>query len=83
MKELLGEYIHKNECVPGYFAQKDCNIEDRFTDIFGFQVWKLVSDRSDRWGPTFTSGLLIRFAAKREDGRDHFQGAVISFLPLF
>ena len=64
-----------------YFAKTGCKIEDGFTDIFGFQVWKLVSDRSDRWGPTFTSGLLIRFAAKREDGRDHFHGAAISFLP--
>ena len=49
-----------------YFAKISGKIEDGFTDIFGFQVWKLVSDRSDRRGPTFTSGLLIRFAAKRK-----------------
>lgn len=24
MKELLGEHIHKNECVPGYFAKMGC-----------------------------------------------------------
>lgn len=49
-----------------YFAQKGCKIEYGFTDIFGFRVRYFVLDRSARWGPTFTSGLLIRFAAKRK-----------------
>lgn len=35
-------------------------------DIFELRVRYFVLDRSGRWGPTFTSGLLINFAAKRK-----------------
>lgn len=50
-----------------YFAQMGCKIEDGFTDIFGFQVRCFVFDRSDCvWDGPFTTGLLIRFAAKRK-----------------
>ena len=49
-----------------YFAKMGCKIEDGFTDISGFQVMCFVLDWSGHWGPTFTSGLFIKFAAKRE-----------------
>ena len=49
-----------------YFAKMGCKIEDGFTDIFGFQVMYLELDWSGRLGLTFTTGLFIRFAAKRE-----------------
>jgi hypothetical protein len=49
-----------------YFAKTGCKIEDGFTDILGFQVMCFVLDWSGRWGPTFTSGLFIKFAAKRK-----------------
>ena len=57
----------KIEHVGVYFAQMGCKIEDGFTDIFGFQVRCFVFDRSDCvWDEPFTTGLLIRFAAKRK-----------------
>ncbi len=56
----------KIEHVGVYFAKKGCKIENGFADIFGFQVMYLVLDWSDRLGLTFTTGFLIRFAAKRE-----------------
>jgi len=43
-----------------------CKIEVGFADIFEFQVRCFVFDWSDRWGLAFTTGLLIKFAAKRE-----------------
>ena len=49
-----------------YFAKMGCKIEVGFTDIFGFRVRYFVIDRSGCWGRSFTSGLLIRFAAKRK-----------------
>jgi len=49
-----------------YFAKTGCKIEDGFTDVSGFRVRYFVLDRSGRLGLTFTTGLLIRFAAKRE-----------------
>ena len=63
--------VCKDRHVGVYFAQKGCKIEDGFTDIYGFRVRYFMLDRSGRWGPTFTSGLLIRFSAKRENGRNH------------
>ena len=54
-----------------YFAKMVCKIEDGFTDIFGFRVRYFMLDRSGRWGRSFISGLHIRFAAKRENGRNH------------
>ena len=56
----------KIEHVGVYFAKMGCKIEVGFTDIFGFRVRYFVLDRSGRWGRFFTSGLLIRFAAKRK-----------------
>ena len=57
----------KIEHVGVYFAKMGCKIEDGFTDIFGFQVRCFVFDRSDCvWDRPFTTGLLIRFAAKRK-----------------
>ncbi|WP_297929539.1 hypothetical protein [uncultured Coprobacter sp.] len=56
----------KIEHVGFYFAKKGCKIEYGFTDIFGFRVRYFVLDWSARWGLTFTTGLLIRFAAKRK-----------------
>lgn len=61
------------ECPPSakighvgvYFAKIGCKIEGELTDIFGFQVRYFVLDWSDRWGLTFTTGLHIKFAAKR------------------
>ena len=49
-----------------YFAKMAGKIEDGFTDIFGSQMRYFLLERSDRWRPTFTSGLLISFAAKRK-----------------
>lgn len=50
-----------------YFAKTGCKIEGGgFADIFEFQVRCFVLDRSGRWRRSFTSGLLIRFAAKRK-----------------
>lgn len=66
-----------------YFAKMGCKIESGFTDIFGFQVMYLELDWSGHWGPTFTSGLLIRFSAKRKMASAICRGAAISFLPLF
>ena len=75
--------VCKDRAFGGYFAQKGCKIKGRFTDIFEFQVMCFVLDWSGRWGPTSTSGLLIRIAAQRNNGYDHFHGVAISFLPLF
>ena len=66
-----------------YFAQKGCKIEYGFTDIFGFRVRYFVLDRSARWGPTFTSGLLIRFAAKRKMAETIFMAQPSLFFPHF
>ena len=49
-----------------YFAKTGCKIEDGFMDIFGVQVMCFVLDWTGRLGLTFTTGLFIRFAAKRE-----------------
>ena len=49
-----------------YFAKMGCKIEDGFTDIFGSRVRYFVLDWSGRLGLTFTTGLFISFAAKRE-----------------
>ena len=67
-----------------YFAKKGCKIEDGFTDIFfGVQVRCLVLDWTGRLGLTFTTGLFIKFAAKRENGCSHFAMAQpSSFLPF-
>lgn len=56
----------KIEHVGVYFAKKGCKIENGFTDIFGVQLWCLVLDWTGRLGLTFTTGLFIKFAAKRE-----------------
>ena len=56
----------KIEHVGVYFAKMGYKIEDRLTDIFGVQVRCLVLDWTGRLGLTFTTGLFIRFAAKRE-----------------
>ena len=56
----------KIEHVGVYFAKMDCKIDCGFMDIFGFRVRYFVIDRSGRLGRSFTSGLLIRFAAKRK-----------------
>ena len=37
-----------------------------YLDIFGVQVMCFVLDWTGRLGLTFTTGLFIRFAAKRE-----------------
>ena len=71
-----------------YCAKMGCKIEGGFTDIFGFQVRYFVLDRSARWGLTVTTGLLIRFAAKREKWlktfpwRSHLFSSLISALRL-
>ena len=49
-----------------YFAKMGCKIEVGFAVIFEIQVRCFVFDWSDRWGLAFTTGLLIKFAAKRE-----------------
>lgn len=72
--------MHKNEV---YFAQTGCKIEGELTDILWGQERCFVLYQSERWGPTFTSGLLINFAAKRKNGGIHSHGAAISFLPSF
>ena len=56
----------KIEHVGVYFAKTGCKIEYGFTDIFGVQVRCLVLDWTGRLGLTFTTGLFIKFAAKRE-----------------
>ena len=56
----------KIEHVGVYFAKMGCKIEVGFTDIFGFRGRYFALDRSGRRGPTFTTRLLTRFAAKRE-----------------
>jgi len=56
----------KIEHVGVYFAKTGCKIEYGLTDIFGVQVRCLVLDWTGRLGLTFTTGLFIRFAAKRE-----------------
>ena len=56
----------KIEHVGVYFAKTGCKIEYGFTDILGFRVRYFVFDRSGRLGLTFTTGLFIKFAAKRE-----------------
>ena len=67
-----------------YFAKTGCKIEDGFTDIFGFQVMYLELDWSGRLGLTFTTGLFIRFAAKREKWLKPFEVAQPSlFFPYF
>ena len=63
-----------------YFAKTGCKIEAGFTDIFGFQVMYLELDWSDRWGRSFISGLLIRFAAKRENDGVFYMGQKSIFL---
>lgn len=70
--------MHKDEV---YFAQTGCKIEGELTDILWAQERCFVLYQSERWGPTFTSGLLINFAAKRKNGGIHSHGAAISFFP--
>ena len=67
----------------GLFRQNGLKIEDGFTDIFGFQVRYFVLDRSGRWGRYFTSGLLIRFAAKRKMAETIFMAQPSLFFPYF
>jgi len=43
----------------------------------------LVLNWTGRLGLTFTSGLLIRFAAKRKMAEPICSGAAISFFPYF
>ena len=52
-------------------------------DIFGFRVRYFVLDRSARWGRYFTSGLLIRFAAKRKMAETIFMAQPSLFFPYF
>ena len=67
-----------------YFAKTGCKIEDEFTDSFGFQVRCFVLDRSGRLGLTVTTGLHIKFAAKRKNGWHHLAMAQPSlFFPYF
>ena len=66
-----------------YFAKTGCKIEDGFTDIFGFQVMYLELDWRGRWGRSFISGLLIRFAAKRKMAETIFMAQPSLFLPSF
>ena len=73
----------KIEHVGVYFAKTDCKIEVGFTDIFGFRVRYFVLDRSGRWGRFFTSGLLIRFAAKRKMAETIFMAQPSLFFPHF
>lgn len=73
----------KIEHVGVYFAKMGCEIEDGFTDIFGFRVRYFVLDRSGRWGRFFTSGLLIRFAAKRKMAETIFMAQPSLFFPHF
>lgn len=74
----------KIEHVGVYFAKTGCEIEDGFTDIFGGQVRCLVLDWTGRLGLTFTTGLFIKFAAKREKWLKPFAVAQPSlFFPYF
>ncbi len=66
-----------------YFAKTGYKIEDGFTDIFGFQVMYLELDLSGRWGRSFISGLLIRFAAKRKMAETIFMAQPSLFFPHF
>lgn len=67
-----------------YFAKTGCKIEDGFMDIFGVQVMCFVLDWTGRLGLTFTTGLFIRFAAKREKQLNPFSMAQPSlFFPHF
>ena len=67
-----------------YFAKTGRKIEAGFADIFEFQVGRFVLDRNDRWGLAFTTGLLIKFAAKREKWLSPFEMAQPSlFFPYF
>jgi len=43
-----------------------CEIEDGFTDIFGFRVRYFVLDWSGCLGLTFTTGLLIKALQPKE-----------------
>lgn len=53
-------------------------------DIFGVQVMCFVLDWTGRLGLTFTTGLFIRFAAKREKQLNPFFMAQPShFFPYF
>ena len=73
----------KIEHVGVYFAKMDCKIDCGFTDIFGFRVRYFVIDRSGRLGRSFTSGLLIRFAAKRKMAETIFMAQPSLFFPYF
>ena len=66
-----------------YFAKTGCKIEAGFTDIFGFQVMYLELDLSGRWGRSFISGLLIRFAVKRKMAETIFMAQPSLFFPHF
>ena len=57
-------------------------IEDGFTDVFGSQMRCFLLERSDRLGPTFTSGLLISFAAKRKKAVAISPWRQLSLFPL-
>jgi len=57
-------------------------IEDGLTDIFGVQVRCLVLDWTGRLGLTFTTGLFIRFAAKREKWLKPFSWRSLLFSSL-
>lgn len=67
--------LHGIEHVGVYFAKTGCKIEDGFTDVFGFRVRYFLLDRRRRLGLTFTTGFLIRFAAKREKWLSPFEVA--------
>ena len=73
----------KIEHVGVYFAKMGCKIEGGFTDIFGFRVRYFVHARSGRRGQTFTSGLLIRFAAKRKNAETISMAQPFLFFPSF
>ena len=85
-KQPLGaptDLVCKDKHVGVYFAKKGCKIKGGFTDILGFQVMYLVLDWSGRWGRSFTSGLLIRFAAKGKMAETIFMAQSSLFFPYF
>ena len=66
-----------------YFAKTGSKIEYRFTGIGGFQVMYLVLDWSGRLGLTVTTGLHIKFAAKRKMAETIFMAQPSLFFPHF
>ena len=66
MKELLGEHIHKNECVPGYFAKMGCKSRVDSRIFSGSKCGILCLVGVAVGNRPLHPGLFITFTAKRK-----------------